>query len=256
MISERASGVGSYLAGWVKRAEERKRWEAEHPEEAAAQAAAEEERERAATAAEALRWRRLFVASIPRELHAMGAPSRIAEAIFAEEDRAERGEPRRFDQTEAAVAARAFVESRKSMLLLFGGVGAGKSTAAAWTLLRARSVGNEPHEITLDPTRGMFVRATELARMSKFDDGGEWARVLRVRWLVVDDLGVENMGDFWAERINELLDVRYGDRLRTVLTANKSRDEFKAIYGDRIVSRIRDDGLVANAGDVDLRRSA
>lgn len=226
---------GSTIARLRRQVEERARWEAEHPEEAAKKRA----EEAAAEAAELKAARRWEIGAIPDVLGKVGVPLRLGEAVRDEAFADFEGRPRVFWDTDAMVAARAFVASKKSFLVLFGGVGSGKSAAAAWTLAGKGSAG--------------FVRAAKLARISKFEDGGEWEDALRVRWLVIDDLGTESVSDYWFERVNELLDSRYGDRLRTVITSNLSKEEIKTKYGDRIASRIRDDGMVVGCGSDDLR---
>jgi hypothetical protein len=243
--------VSGYLSKMLARTEEIRRWAEAHPDLAVAwDAALEEDADRRARA-EAERWRAMLVASIPCRLPEMGAPRRLAEAVQGELLAPEAR--RRFWDTKAMHAARLFLAERKAILLMFGGAGAGKTAAATWVLTHATSRLYEPWEVSLDPAKGLFVRAAAAARIPRFDDHGEWARMLRVPWLVLDDLGIETLTDYWAERVNELVDARYGDRRRTVLTSNLTAEAFKARYGERIVSRLRDDAIIVDVGSDDLR---
>ncbi|HEY3449911.1 MAG TPA: hypothetical protein VGK67_26395 [Myxococcales bacterium] len=200
-----------------------------------------------------------FVDSIA-DLTDRGVPERIKDLLFRD---ALQGEYRRpLAETAGLAGAREFVASKLTFLGLLGGVGAGKSVAADWTLTTVRATQHE------DPvTRILFnvpgairlrdvqvVRSTELARLSKFGDDSEtWDELREVPHLVVDDLGVETLNDFWAERLGELIDVRYGARRRTIFTSNLSVAAFKKRYGARVVSRLRDDGLIVSCGVRDLR---
>ena len=238
------------LARWMREADEARAWAAAHPELAAAwDEAAEEEEERDRVRRAAANEREILASAGPT-LRRMGVPVVTVEAL-------ESGLRGSLRDTKALCAARRFVAGRQSLLVLFGGAGAGKTLAACWCLLRARSRKEyREDEWVLDAGRGAFVRGSAIARLSRFDDGGVWDRLLSVRWLVVDDLGAQGGGDYFSERINELVDARYADRLRTIVTCNVTPEAFRERVGDRIVSRIRGDGAVVGCGDDDLRRPA
>lgn len=231
----------NYLAQWIQRAEAKRAWAASHPEEAAAEAARLEAEDREIEAREQRRQREIRVLMCGRELQRMGVPKLIADEIQADEERELRGQARRW-QTKALEQARRWLDSTKPALLFVGGVGSGKSAASAWVLLRAR-----------DSERGCFIGAPEMARLSRFEDGIEWERIIRVPWLVVDDLGTESKSLFFQERMFELVNLRLARRLRTVFSSNVSAEEFKSRYGARVESRLRPDVQVSNAGNVDLR---
>lgn len=228
----------SHLAYWIRRAKESQAWAAEHPEEAAARdaqiASNELERKRSRLAAKA--------SDASRFLQSMGVPRGIADELQSDEEREVNGEPRKW-QTKAMSHVRRWIESGTPALVLLGGIGSGKSAAAAWSLLRLRA-----------QDCGLFVGAAKLARMSKFD--GEWDRVLEIPRLVVDDLGVEARSDFSQERVFELVNARIDGRLRTVFTSNLGADALKARYGQRVESRLRAGAQISGAGDVDLRAGA
>lgn len=143
-------------------------------------------------------------------------------------------------ETVAVKAAREHADGIKTFLLLLGSPGAGKTIAAAAALVRG----------------GVFRRAVELSRLSSFDreDQRTFLDACRVRLLVLDDLGSEMLHDGWRPMLDELIDIRYGDRLKTIITSNLDTQTFKARYGERIADRIRHDGDVVLCGDQSLRK--
>jgi DNA replication protein DnaC len=188
------------------------------------------------------RRREIAVQLLPATLGRMGVPKRIASAVAEEELAASAGGARRYCTAALAAAAR-WAEGSKAFLLLLGGSGSGKTCAAVSILARPG-------------VRGSFIEAVALARMSKFEDGGEWERMLRIPWLVVDDLGTEGLTKFFEERIFELVNRRQADGKRTVFTANLTLSEFKSRVGARIESRMRADIQATSCGDLDLRQVA
>ncbi len=169
--------------------------------------------------------------------------------------------PEKLVETPALAAVREFIASDLTFCLLLGGVGSGKTIAACWSFLDRRIYGfldpvtrqNFPLPTAIRLSAVRFVRASEIARLSAFDDAEEWEELREIPHLVVDDLGVEAPTAYWAERFGELIDVRYGERLATVITSNLSAPEFRAKYGARVASRVNSDGIVANCGARDLR---
>jgi hypothetical protein len=150
---------------------------AEYPEISAAWEEAWEEDEKRSLERAQRRMEARFITNAADELKRLGVPLRIAEALRDE------GmlpvEQRRFWEGDAMRAARRYVAGDTSFLLMFGGVGAGKTCAGAWTLLCARD-RNCANEIHLSPYLGHFIRAAQAARLSKFEDGAhEWNRLLR-----------------------------------------------------------------------------
>ena len=131
----------------------------------------------------------------------------------------------------------------KSILLLLGGVGAGKTTATAW--LAAEVGGSRPG----------LVRAGELERAGRYDR--ELAAWIQDRTLlVVDDLGVEYQDSKGAFRslLDELIDVAYAHRRKMVITSNLDEQGIADRVGSRIWSRFAVSAEIAHCGGVDLRR--
>lgn len=202
-----------------------------------------------------------FAAKCDRRLHVMCARSQVQRAI--QEQHAARyqlrqrlsnsGVPDRvlvaaFDheplETEAIKALRAELAKtpKPTLILLSGGVGCGKSCAAAWWLGRHG---------------GDWVSAGDLAKISPYAEGGGMER-LRAPRLVLDDLGMEYLDakGFMQATLDGVIDHRYANMLPTVITTNLSAAEFKQRYGPRITDRIREAGTFIVIVAPSLRRKS
>jgi DNA replication protein DnaC len=170
-------------------------------------------------------------------LKAAGVPARCIETIGAGALK-----------NEAVEGVRLFLASKAASMLLSGRVGCGKSTAAALALMGGG---------------GVFVRATEAARLSLFDsnDRARGREMAAARVLVLDDLGTEILHDGWRSQFDDLLDERYGAMRKTILTTNlppasekeTNPPSFKARYGARIADRIRQDGHIVVCSESSMR---
>ena len=135
-------------------------------------------------------------------------------------------------------------ESPKHILVLLGGVGAGKTTAAAW--LAAEIGGSRPG----------LVRSGALERAGRYDrELAEW--VTSRTLLVIDDLGAEYLDGRGAYRsiLDELIDVAYGARRRLIVTSNLDVTGIADRVGERIWSRFCAAAVFASCGALDLRVS-
>jgi DNA replication protein DnaC len=142
----------------------------------------------------------------------------------------------------AVEALQDWMLSGKTFLLLLGVTGTGKTVAAAEAIASTYGVG-------------IFRRAVEMARMSVFDraDRDKLEQIRRCDLLVIDDLGTEMAHDGWRPVLDEVIDVRYGGRRQTIITSNLDAKMLRARYGDRVMDRIRDDGMIASCGDKSRR---
>lgn len=153
-------------------------------------------------------------------------------------------------ETAAQRQAREYLSGRRMALVLAGGVGAGKTTAATWVALEAG--GTAPG----------FIRASALERRGRYSKTLDaWLETRSC--LVIDDLGAEVLDGHGVFRslLDETIDMFFGDRKRIVITTNlRPRREgdgelqFVERYGDRIASRLSEVGLWADCGVRDLRR--
>lgn len=151
--------------------------------------------------------------------------------------------------TQALDHARAFAaQQRYTVLILVGGTGSGKTTAATWL---AREIGGR--------SPGM-IDSTELERRGRYDHTlGDW---LADRTLtVIDDFGVEPMDGkgYFRALVDGIANRAYKHRRRMVITTNIAPAELKERLGDRIWSRVIEaagpEGI-AECGNADLRRLA
>jgi hypothetical protein len=176
-------------------------------------------------------------------------------------------------ETLAMAHVRKFAAGERRALVLMGGVGAGKTTAA--TEYALDHGGSAPG----------FVRASELEARGRYADREAPKGALRDRdiraWLrtrsmlVLDDLGAEYMDGKGAFRslLDELLDLFYGDKKRIIITTNlkhartppdpkkppprnapAEEPQLAERYGARIMSRLFEIGLRGECGNTDLRR--
>lgn len=140
------------------------------------------------------------------------------------------------------------------ILALSGPPGIGKTTAAAWWLLEGHRRSSTDWVQT---TADRFVTAAELARWPRYDEG-RMRDLSRARALVIDDLGVEyadKRGAF-TSMVDEVINLRYGNELPTLITTNLPGAEFKARYGERLADRIREVGEFMELPGESLRRKA
>ncbi len=146
--------------------------------------------------------------------------------------------------TPALDAARRFVAQQElRILVLLGGVGAGKTTAATWV---AREIGG------VQPGK---VLATTLERRGRYDR--EFADWIDERTLVVlDDLGAEPIDGkgYFAALVDEIVDRAYSHRRRLVITSNVDAPGLRERLGERVASRLFEAAMREGCGNVDLRR--
>jgi hypothetical protein len=75
---------------------------------------------------------------------------------------------------------------------------------------------------------GLFLAAAEFASMDVFSQAGRerLEEVRRAQLLVLDDLGTERLGDVGLGLLHDVLDARYRDRRRTIITTHLGRRDF------------------------------
>lgn len=131
-------------------------------------------------------------------------------------------------------------------LLIMGGVGCGKSTAAGNHAFRQALLGG---------SLPRWVRAVEASRLSGFgaDALARFDAWRECSLLVIDDMGTEMLTPTWQQALDDILDYRYQHSLRTVLPTNLTAVEFKARYGARISDRIREEGMIREVAGKSMR---
>ncbi len=143
------------------------------------------------------------------------------------------------DKTNNAIkkAAKWLTGNHKVGLLLYGGVGNGKSTLTIAIcnlidLLNEQTWGSGSVDI---------VTALNLANVA-INDSNRFDRIKKAEKLIIDDLGTEPSSvKNWGNEISpvtEILYYRYDRMLFTVVTSNLNDNEIKERYGIRIADRI------------------
>jgi hypothetical protein len=185
---------------------------------------------------------------LPFQLHKLGVPKRAAGALLAMD--ADRPGPRAVRAWFAAP-----VTSQKPLLVLLGEPGTGKTVAAAEACRLSLATSHPTLFGFTDPA--VWVACAELANLSSFTDADRaWFERMQSAWLLVlDDLGTEQLHAQAQQRLERLIDERYGNNRRTVITSNASKEAFQERVGARITDRIREAGRVVNCGNVSLRRA-
>lgn len=119
-------------------------------------------------------------------------------------------------------------------LLFYGGVGTGKTFAAA-------CIANHLLNQRIPVIMTSFVKLLEPMQGFSEDDSALIARLNRAKLLIIDDLGAERSTDYALEKVYDIVDSRYRAKLPIILTTNLSMTELKEstdIRYTRIYDRI------------------
>lgn len=119
-------------------------------------------------------------------------------------------------------------------LLFYGGVGTGKTFAAA-------CIANHLLSQRVPVIMTSFVKLLESMQGFSEDDSALIARLNRAKLLIIDDLGAERSTDYALEKVYDIVDSRYRAKLPIILTTNLSMTELKEstdIRYTRIYDRI------------------
>ncbi len=127
-------------------------------------------------------------------------------------------------------------------LMLIGNVGTGKTHLACAIVNHAVRLGIECRYVTVATIcRGVRSTYAKQSEQGESEVIADWADV---PLLVVDEVGVQNGGDFERRIMFEIIDHRYANSLPTIVAGNVEMDEAIQYLGERVVDRLRDGGLV------------
>lgn len=141
---------------------------------------------------------------------------------------------------EAYDAASAYAQDPDGWLFLHGGCGVGK-THLAVAAAREISTHNSSVIFTVVPDLLDHLRATfDPANGVAYDDRFNAFR--NAFLLVLDDLGTENTTPWAREKLFQIINHRYNERLPTIITSNQDL----AKIDERVVSRLLDRGLTVD----------
>lgn len=234
---------------WLMKGEERRAWEEANPDLALAWTIAmHEDEERTRVRQDACRADYMRQDAV-HQLRRLGVPERAAATL------ANLNEDRPGLRAVRAWMAPPPTEAKpKALLLLLGETGTGKTVAAAYAALQAISA-HRPGPTGSPTDIVVWAAAADLSALSTFTESDkDWLeRMKRCRLLVLDDLGSEAVHEHAQQRLDRLIDERYGNNRLTVITSNASVDIFKQRVGARIADRMREAGRVVNCGNQSLR---
>jgi DNA replication protein DnaC len=137
----------------------------------------------------------------------------------------------------------------EGLVVLAGHAGVGKSVAACMWLVDSAKA---------KPECMRWIQSGDLARGFAYD-ADAFDSIANVWALVIDDFGVEYLDEKgrFKTTLEEVLSRRFARMRRTVLTTNiVDPSAFAERYGERIASRIHEDGAFIVCGGPDLRRRA
>lgn len=174
-------------------------------------------------------------------LHCVGVPRRVRDTLAQAKD------------TRAMGLIREWAEQPESAwcIVLSASYGVGKSTAAGWWLSQVCA--------SLQPAPGLFRRwwpASEVAALDMY--GEDYKRLCECQALVIDDVGAEysDAKGAFASKFDRLIDARYREYRRTIITTNLDAKAFVERYDRRIFDRLRDGGKWVSWSGPSMRRSA
>jgi DNA replication protein DnaC len=142
------------------------------------------------------------------------------------------------------------------VLILSGDTGVGKTTQAtqlAWKyVIRPGVLIPMPWTMAFRAKQLLVEIATTRKKADDLGNEDPFRQVKRCGFLILDDLGVENLTEAQQSYLDEIIDARSIDfrsqsvwsifpedlTPRTVITTNLDQGAFKATYGDRIWSRV------------------
>jgi DNA replication protein DnaC len=136
-------------------------------------------------------------------------------------------------------------------LFLTGGVGAGKTHAAAATALAAAAEGERIAWVN--------VPARLAATRTSFNGGPEPqtpAAIARASVVVLDDLGAERPTAWAQEALYELINAIYEADCRLIVTSNLKFSQIARTLGERIASRLVEVCTVVPLDGPDRRRAS
>lgn len=144
----------------------------------------------------------------------------------------------RWSSTDSSRRAIEMIRSGVRLVVLWGGVGTGKSCAAAQVLLEPCAIGPDGGHAFV----GLWISAADYCDLyPRREEIGLVRDAQAASYLVIDDLGEEPERD--SNRIERLITARYDSaHMRTICTTNLDGRGVLARYGRRVSSRLKEIG--------------
>ena len=131
-------------------------------------------------------------------------------------------------------------------LLFYGGVGTGKTFAAA-------CIANHLLSLRVPVVMTSFVKLLETMQGFSEDDGALIARLNRAKLLIIDDLGTELSNSFTTSQLFLCLNERILRQKSTIISTNLNMNQVADIYSERVLSRISNSYTIIKLFGDDIR---
>lgn len=103
------------------------------------------------------------------------------------------------------------------------------------------------------PARKLFRELQATFKSNDTSESDVLERYLKVKLLILDDLGAEKISDWSVARLYDLIDERYTHMRPTIVTSNLDRNGISRVFDDRIASRLGEMGIVRTLKGEDRR---
>lgn len=165
-------------------------------------------------------------------------------------------------EIQETAAVRAARDPSQPLIVMSGGPGVGKTTAGSVAL--ADLLFDDDSWMPTGTPGGtsvigwrllrtaVFVTASAISRWKVYDHKEVW-RLAGADRLTIDDAGAEFAEARFMATFDELVNERYANRRRTVITTNLPVGDFRERYGERIADRLLECGRFVALGRGSLR---
>lgn len=146
-----------------------------------------------------------------------------------------------------------YQSGESNIMVLAGGVGVGKTVAAAWLMMQLPPNQHGSYGVR------RFRHISEICEVGLYGDAEERAErqtVKRSQVLVLDDVGTEHLTDTFRTLFDGLMNARYEDTGATIITTNLPSEKFLERYGQRIYDRLCGRGEWYEIAHESLRRKS
>ena len=135
---------------------------------------------------------------------------------------------------QAKEAARQYADDPRGWILFEGAYGCGKThLAVAICNRRLEQAGHQAIFVTAPDLLDFLRSSIGVRGDDSYDDYFE--RIRNVALLLIDDLGLENPSAWAKEKLFQLLNYRHVNKLPTVITTNRSVDDFDPWLSSRLM---------------------